>query len=73
MQLSTYGDSLGTNLKDLKQFIDTNLQGAPVACPLDCPAGILEAGMRLQPVPEAPCLTASTLAFFAHLPDAPLA
>ena len=33
VQLSTYGDSLGKNLKDLKQFIDNNLQGiAPDAC-----------------------------------------
>ena len=31
VQLSTYGDSLGKNLKDLKHFIDNNLQGAPVA------------------------------------------
>ena len=39
VQLSTYGDSLGTNLKDLKQFIDSNLQGASVARPLSWSAG----------------------------------
>ncbi len=29
IQLSTYGDSLGGDLKALKGFIDRNLQGAP--------------------------------------------
>ena len=31
VQLSVYGDSLGKNLKELKGFIDSNLQGAPLA------------------------------------------
>jgi hypothetical protein len=29
VQLSTYGDSLGRDIKELKQFIDRNLQGLP--------------------------------------------
>ncbi len=27
VQLSTYGDSLGKNLTELREFIDNNLQG----------------------------------------------
>jgi len=27
VQLSTYGDSLGKDLKELRSFIDSNLQG----------------------------------------------
>ena len=34
VQLSTYGDSLGKDLKDLKTFIDNNLEG-------DLPAALL--------------------------------
>lgn len=34
VQLSTYGDSLGKDLKDLKTFIDNNLEGdLPAALP----------------------------------------
>ena len=33
VQLSTYGDSLGKNIGELKQFIDQNLQGAGT-CPV---------------------------------------
>jgi hypothetical protein len=31
VQLSTYGDSLGHNLKELRHFIDNNLQGVSLS------------------------------------------
>lgn len=48
VQLSVYGDSLGRNLKELKGFIDSNLQGAPLIFLLEAYATRLHVTLLLM-------------------------